>query len=47
MDGAQDLGLEAALDEEARVQGELGRAHDYLEGVAAFAERRTPGFGDR
>lgn len=39
--------LSEALDMEARVQGELGRAHDYLEGVAAFAAKRAPKFQDR
>jgi 2-(1,2-epoxy-1,2-dihydrophenyl)acetyl-CoA isomerase len=47
IDNAQHLTLEQALDEEALAQAELGRAHDYLEGVAAFAARRKPGFTDR
>ncbi len=47
MDDAQHLTLEQALDEEARLQGQLGRAHDYLEGVAAFAARRAAVFTDR
>lgn len=47
LDGAQALTLEQALDEEARLQSELGRAHDYQEGVAAFGARRAPQFTDR
>ncbi len=47
MDRSQDLDLAAALDEEARIQGELGMAHDYIEGVSAFAARRAPRFSDR
>jgi 2-(1,2-epoxy-1,2-dihydrophenyl)acetyl-CoA isomerase len=47
LDGAQRLELEEALDEEARVQADLGRAHDYLEGVAAFSARRPARFTDR
>jgi len=47
VDRAQHLTLEQALDEEAALQAELGRAHDYLEGVAAFAAKRPPVFTDR
>src|SRR5438132_6871713 len=47
MDRAQHLTLEDALSEEAQVQGRLGQAHDYLEGVAAFSARRAPQFSDR
>jgi 2-(1,2-epoxy-1,2-dihydrophenyl)acetyl-CoA isomerase len=47
VDAAQHLTLEEALDEEAVVQSELGGAHDYLEGVAAFGAKRTPTFTDR
>ncbi len=36
-----------ALRIEADLQRELGRAHDYREGVAAFLEKRKPTFGDR
>jgi 2-(1,2-epoxy-1,2-dihydrophenyl)acetyl-CoA isomerase len=47
IDAAQHLTLDQALDEEARVQGGLGIAHDYLEGVAAFSAKRPPVFTDR
>lgn len=47
IDGAQHLTLDQALDREAAVQAELGRSHDYLEGVAAFSAKRAPVFTDR
>jgi 2-(1,2-epoxy-1,2-dihydrophenyl)acetyl-CoA isomerase len=47
IDDAQHLTLDQALDREAAVQAELGRAPDYLEGVAAFAAKRAPRFSDR
>lgn len=47
MDAAQSLSLDEALEAEARLQGELGAAHDYLEGVAAFLAKRAPQFTDR
>ncbi len=36
--------LEAQLDLERDFQRELGRTHDYGEGVRAFVEKRVPGF---
>jgi 2-(1,2-epoxy-1,2-dihydrophenyl)acetyl-CoA isomerase len=47
IDAAQHLTLAQALDHEAAVQSELGRSHDYLEGVAAFSAKRAPQFTDR
>ena len=47
LDGAAMLDYEGALALEARMQRELGRAHDYAEGVAAFLEKRAPVFTDR
>ena len=47
IDGAQHLTLDQALAEEATLQRELGLAHDYQEGVAAFAAKRAPRFTDR
>jgi 2-(1,2-epoxy-1,2-dihydrophenyl)acetyl-CoA isomerase len=36
--------LDAQLHLEAELQHELGRSKDFLEGVAAFAEKRDPAF---
>jgi 2-(1,2-epoxy-1,2-dihydrophenyl)acetyl-CoA isomerase len=47
IDAAPPLDLPAALGEEARLQRELGNAHDYREGVEAFRARRAPRFQDR
>jgi len=47
MDASQDLDLAAALSHEADVQRELGYAHDFHEGVAAFLAKRPPVFTDR
>lgn len=41
---AAGAALEATLDEEARVQGELGRLGEHLEGMRAFVEKRPPDF---
>ncbi len=47
MAAAQHLELDAALAEEARLQGALGAAHDYSEGVDAFRAKRAAVFTDR
>ena len=39
--------MDQALVAEATLQGELGSAHDYLEGVGAFMQKRSPVFKDR
>jgi 2-(1,2-epoxy-1,2-dihydrophenyl)acetyl-CoA isomerase len=47
MAAAQDMNLDAALAEEARIQREMGNANDYREGVEAFRAKRAPQFKDR
>lgn len=47
LDGAFERGFAEQLEEEARLQAELGRAPDYAEGVRAFLEKRPPRFGAR
>jgi 2-(1,2-epoxy-1,2-dihydrophenyl)acetyl-CoA isomerase len=47
MDDALRLDYEAALKRESVLQSQLGFAHDYLEGTAAFLDKRQPEFKDR
>ena len=47
MDEALKLDFEPALQREAALQSQLGFAYDYLEGVAAFLDKRKPEFKDR
>ena len=47
LDAAAGLDYAGALALEAQLQRELGRAHDFAEGVSAFKQKRAPGFTDR
>ena len=47
LEKAQDMDLDAALDMEAQQQSRFGLAHDYLEGVDAFRNKRAAVFTDR
>ncbi len=47
LDAASMLDYGQALVLEASMQRELGLAHDYAEGVAAFLAKRKPSFTDR
>jgi 2-(1,2-epoxy-1,2-dihydrophenyl)acetyl-CoA isomerase len=47
VDASAPADLAEALSWEAQAQGELGRAHDFGEGVAAFFAKRPAQFTDR
>ncbi|MBS0305045.1 MAG: 2-(1,2-epoxy-1,2-dihydrophenyl)acetyl-CoA isomerase [Proteobacteria bacterium] len=47
LDAAMPMDFGDALALEAAAQRELGHAHDYAEGVAAFMAKRAPVFVDR
>ena len=46
-DEAMALDYDQALRREAQTQSQLGFSHDYLEGAAAFLDKRAPVFKDR
>ncbi|MFG6466278.1 enoyl-CoA hydratase-related protein [Pelomonas baiyunensis] len=47
MDEALKLDFDTALQREAVLQSQMGFAYDYLEGAAAFLDKRKPAFKDR
>lgn len=47
MDEALLMDFETALKRESALQAQLGFAHDYQEGAAAFLDKRKPEFKDR
>jgi 2-(1,2-epoxy-1,2-dihydrophenyl)acetyl-CoA isomerase len=47
LDASATMPLEDALTLEADTQRELGRRHDFAEGVGAFLAKRAPVFTDR
>jgi enoyl-CoA hydratase/carnithine racemase len=47
INGTAFSGLPAALEREARLQGQLAASADFAEGTAAFMQKRPPRFAGR